>query len=73
MRSKSYEINHEFISSHTIKKIHPMDSFLFGGIFFGAAVVGILTGLAAPVCEDVPSPNNVTSMLHINLIRQLDV
>jgi hypothetical protein len=50
-----------------------MGSFLFGVIFFGAAVVRILTGLVASVCEDVPSPNNVASMLHINSIRQLDV
>jgi len=50
-----------------------MCSFFFGVIFLGAAAVGILTGLLVSTCEDVPSPNNVASMLHINLIRQLDV
>lgn len=57
----------------TTKIIHPMCSFLFGVIFFGAATVGILTGLVVSVCEDVPSPNNIASLLHINTIRQLDV
>ena len=56
----------------TSKIIHPMCSFLFGVIFFGAAAVGILTGLVS-VCEDVPSPNNIASLLHINTIPQLDV
>ena len=42
-----------------------MCSFLFGVIFFGAATVGILTGLVVSVCEDVPSPNNMASLLHI--------
>jgi len=41
-----------------------MCSFLFEVIFFGAAAVGILTGLVS-VCEDVPSPNNIASLLHI--------
>ena len=55
------------------KKIHPMCSFLFGVIFFGAAAVGILTEQVLSVCEDVPSPNNIASLLHINTIPQLDV
>ena len=41
-----------------------MCSFLFEVIFFGPAAVGILTGLVS-VCEDVPSPNNIASLLHI--------
>ena len=49
----------------TAKIIHSMCSFLFGVIFFGAAAVGILTGLVVSVCEDVPSPNNIASLLHI--------
>ena len=49
----------------TAKIIHPMCSFLFGVIFFCAAAVGILTGLVVSVCEDVPSPNNIVSLLHI--------
>ena len=50
-----------------------MCSFLFEVIFFGAAAVGILTGLVVSVCEDVSSPNNIASLLHINTIPQLDV
>ena len=50
-----------------------MCSFLFGVIFFGAAVVGILTGLVVSVCEDVPSRSNIAILLNINRIRQLDV
>ena len=57
----------------TVKIIHPMCSFLFGVIFFGAAAIGILTGQVLSVCEDVPSPNNIASLLHINTIPQLDV
>jgi len=55
------------MSSHTTKIIHPMCSFLFGVIFLGAAAVGILTvtGVVVSVCEDVPSPNNITSLLQI--------
>ena len=45
-----------------------MCSFLFGVTFFGAVAVGILTGLVVSVCEDVPSPNNIASLLHINTI-----
>ena len=43
------------MSLHLIiaKIIHSMCSFLFGVIFFGAAAVGILTGLVVSVCEDV--------------------
>ena len=50
-----------------------MCSFLFGVIFFGAVAVGILTGLVVSVCDDVPSPNNIASLLHINTIPQSDV
>ena len=50
-----------------------MYSFLFGVIFFGAVAVGILTGLVVSVYEDVPSTNNIASLLHINTIPQLDV
>ena len=50
-----------------------MCSFLFGVIFFGAAAVGILTGQVLSVCEDMPSPNNIASLLYINTIPQLDV
>jgi len=57
----------------TAKIIHPMGSFLFGVIFFGTAAVGIFTGLVVSVCEDVLSPNNIASLLHINTIPQLDV
>ena len=48
---------------------HQMFSFLlFGVIFFGGTGVGILTRLALSVCEDVPSPSNIASLLHINTI-----
>ena len=57
----------------TAKIIHPMCSFLFGVIFFGATAGGILTEQVLSVCEDVPSPNNIASLLHINTIPQLDV
>jgi hypothetical protein len=41
-----------------------MWSFIFGVIFFGGITVGILTGLVMlSVCEDVPSPNNIASLL----------
>jgi len=50
-----------------------MCSFLFGVIFFGAAAVGILMGQVLSVCEDVPSPNNIARLPHINTIPQLDV
>jgi hypothetical protein len=60
------------MSSHliTTKMLHhPMFSFLFFGvIFFGGTGVGILTGLALSLCEDVPSLNNMASLLHINTI-----
>ena len=52
----------------TTKLIHSMCSFIFGVIFFGVVAVGILTGLVVSVCEDVPSPNNIASLLHINMI-----
>ena len=42
-----------------------MCSFLFGVIFLGAAAAGILTGDEVSVCEDVPSPNNIASLLQI--------
>jgi len=57
----------------TAKIIHPICSFLFGVIFFGATAVGILTGQVLSVCEDMPSPNNIASLLHINTIPQLHV
>ena len=57
----------------TTKIIHPMCNFLFRVIFFGAVAVGILTGLVVSVYEDVPSTNNIASLLHINTIPQLDV
>ena len=57
----------------TAKIIHPICSFLFGVIFFGSTAVGILTGQVLSVSEDVPSPNNIVSLLHINTIPQLDV
>jgi hypothetical protein len=50
-----------------------MGSFLFGVIFFGAAAVVIITGLFVLVCEDMPSPNNIASRLHIDFIQHLDV
>ena len=47
-----------------------MFSFLlFGVIFFGGTGVGILMGLALSGCEDVPSPNNIATMLQINTIN----
>jgi hypothetical protein len=49
-----------------------MCSFLFGVIFFGGAAGDILTGLLLSVCEDMPSPNNIASLLHTKTIRQLD-
>ena len=58
--------------TYNLKK-HQMGSFLFGVIFFGTAAVVILTGLVVSVCEDVPSPNNIASRLHIDFIQQLDV
>jgi hypothetical protein len=46
-----------------------MCSFLFGVIFFGGAVRDILTGLLLSVCEDVPSPSNIASLLHTKMTR----
>jgi hypothetical protein len=61
------------VITHRTNKIHHMGSFLFGVIFFGAAAVGIPTRLVVLVCEDVPSPNNIASQLHINLNRLLNL
>jgi hypothetical protein len=54
------------------KKIHPICSLLFESSF-SAATVGILTGLAVSVCEELPSPNRGASLLHRSMVRQLDV
>ena len=58
-----------YISSNT-KKIHSKRSFLFRVIFFGAVV--IVMGVLASGCEDVPSPNNIASLLHINWNHQMN-
>jgi len=36
--------------------IHPICSFLFGVIFFGAGAAGILIGVVVEVCEELSSP-----------------
>jgi hypothetical protein len=42
---------------------HSICSFLFGVIFFCGGTVDILMGLVLSVCEDVPSPINIASLL----------
>jgi hypothetical protein len=50
-------------------KNHSMHSLLFGVTFFGAGAVGIFTGLMMSVCEEVPSPSNIASLLQIKNIE----